>query len=181
MRRLIAELLKGPDTTSGGPGRVNEPAPSTASKVFGEPIFSMPSSHTVARSRFGNAVKQCKICDVAVPILGTGIVVTSAMYARLEEKTDGNRIVADPPSKPSTKVVKFTDPAIAQEYQDHVEASVTEWNGAQTAWTAVEKAFEADGNPKAKLATNGKISPFQPRAVAAPRLVGKPELTAQTV
>lgn len=173
MRVLISSLLMKQPESNGSGGRVSEPlevAPAIPAvfEFYGEPIFSFPNSQVVRQSNWGNREKSATICEVAVPVLPHGLMVKTAIYARLDEKTDGDRIVPEV-GKPTAKTLGFMDPDARDRFMAHVEKAVDGWTGYDKAYESAVKLLT-----RKAVVTDAKGAPIQASGRMQPRLVAKP-------
>lgn len=104
--------------------------------VWGKPHFSIPADRTVGE-RYNRV--SCVMIDVAVPIVGTGMRIKTAIYANLNRKSDG---VSVEPSAyiPKKFLVQDTEggrDALAA----HIENAAIKWPGYEAAYDETAKAL----------------------------------------
>lgn len=133
--------------------------------IYGAVRFGIPATRQV-NDRFNRV--SCKMLDAFVPIIGTGLVICSAIYAGLERKGDGVSIV--PSAYLPSKQIKPETEGASDAFLSHVENAAMEWNGYDAALAAATAALLGHVDPSAAklLAPTGKVN----RPVMA-RLVGK--------
>lgn len=140
-----------------------DPTMITDQPTFGDVIFSVPANQKVMRSRFGAQNKQIAVADVAVPVLASGMLVNTTIWATLEEKTDGD-LITPSIGKPSSRVVKFMDSDHADRFMGHVDSQLGGWTGYDRAYDQAVKALLAPEG--SKVTATGKPSNLQSRLVA---------------
>lgn len=135
--------------------------------VYGEPLFSLPRNQSVYEARGRKSV--CA-AEVAVPILSCGLTINASIWTRVEEKSDGIRIVPDV-SMPRGGTVTASDPADRQRLIDHIAEAASNW-------TSYDRAMDQAEN----LLLNGKKSSnVKANAALQPRLVKRQPVAAGTV
>lgn len=138
--------------------KIEDPKTPIEGAIFGEPIFSLPRTQNVFEARGRKSV--CAV-EVAVPILSCGLTVNASIWTRVEEKSDGIRIVPDV-SMPRGGTVTASDPTDRQRFIDHIAEAASNWPSYDRAMDQAENMLM---NGKAK-STNVKAA-----SALAPRLV----------
>lgn len=161
---MFSLLMAKPDTSSGGVihngtmmPNTDTPKEPTAVPLYGEPIISLPENASVSE-KYG--AKSTAMLNVIIPIVSIGATVETTIWARLQNKSDGQVIE---PSVGKPKGMKFTSSEAKAAFDTAIADSLTAWEPHYT------KAFDAacdrllNGVPKTGI--NGKANPLAPRLV----------------
>lgn len=133
-------------------------------KVYGPVRFGIPATRKVS-DKYGQV--SVKMLDTFVPIIGTGLVVISAIYANLERKGDTVSVI--PNAYLPAKVLKPELEGASDAFLAHVEQAALDYAGYDAAYAESARLLLGHADPAAAAQV---AVPKVNRPVMA-RLIGK--------